>query len=312
MPHVGEVLVIGIDAGGTYTRLCARSNDGTPDLILNGDPANALRQGEARSASVLAELIRGALAQRQKYVLRAIHAGVAGAGSQGVQTNMARRLRRRLQLDQECIVAVSHDGITAIEGAFAGESGLLFIAGTGSGVLARTMDGETGHAGGWGYVIGDEGSGQALGRRGLAAVAHAIDGGPVTALSALLQERFGIADRDALLGAVFDRTWPIQQVAPLVLHTAEAGDLVTAHIVHSEVMALARQAEWLLKRVKNVDPRFAISGGLGKSKYYRKCLHHAVRAVWPESNMKRPQHSGLEGAVRLAVKQVVNGSDDFQ
>lgn len=305
-----QVLAIGIDAGGTQTRLLARTNSALPDLNLHGEPANALRSGAEQSAKAISDLVRQALVQRPSCVLQAIHAGIAGAGSLEMQRSIAGHLRQRLSLDQECTVTVSHDGITSIEGAFAGESGLLFIAGTGSGVLIRTHEGVDHHGGGWGYLIGDEGSGYALGRSGLAAVANEIDGGPVTMLRNLLQERFGIAGRNALLRAVFDKTWPIQQVAPLVVQAAEALDPIAAKIVSSETRALARQAGWLLQRIKSVRPRFAVCGGLGESEYYVTCLRHAMQTVWPEANLCRPRFTGLEGALRLAQKEVPNGFGD--
>ena len=299
-----DTLVIGIDAGGTSTSLCARTLDGAPDVSLRGPAANALRHGVEHTAEVLAGLIRDAQAQRPHTRLRAIFAGVAGAASPSIQASLTKRIQVSIAGGEQCSITVNHDGVIALEAAFEGLSGLLFIAGTGSAVFALTTTAKVIHAGGWGYIIGDEGSGHMLARDGLAAVAHTIDGGPVTTLSNLLWERFKIASRQDLLSKIFDKNWPIQQVAPLVLEAAEEGDVIATAIVHRQTHALARQATWLLAHTPQINPRYALCGGLSKSDYYLAVFQRAMQTLWPEAVLHYPSHTGLEGAVRLALKQL--------
>ena len=304
------ILVTGLDAGGTYTSLCARTVTGEPDLVLNGPAANARRHGVEHALEVMTDLIRQARAQRPHATLQAIFAGVAGASQPAVRAALESGLRARLDLNAIFRINVSHDGIIALEGALEGKGGLLIVAGTGSGVFARTSDGITVHAGGWGAAIGDEGSGYAIGRDGLAAAAHAIDGGPATELTALLKHRFRLHSRQDILEHVYDQGAPLQQIAPLVLKAAAKQDHVAATIVESQTRALALQASWLLEQHPTIRPRYTVCGGLSQSEQYLTILHAHMRRIWPAVEWRPPVHKALEGAVRLALKSLSGSAAD--
>src|SRR5205085_1278058 len=84
--------------------------------------------------------------------------------------------------------------------------GIVIIAGTGSIVYGRNQRGEAARAGGWGHLIGDEGSGYWIGREALAAVMRAEDGrGPSTRMTADILEFFTVADVSRLPRIVYDR-----------------------------------------------------------------------------------------------------------
>ncbi|MDE2730915.1 MAG: ATPase [Bacteroidota bacterium] len=295
------VLIAGLDAGGTSTRLCARTLSHEPDLLLMGPAANARRHGVKHAVEVIADLVRQARTKRPHATLRALFAGVAGAGQPAVKAALESGLREKLD---SCRINVTHDGIIALEGALEGKCGLLIAAGTGSGVFARTSDGNTVQAGGWGAALGDEGSGYAIGREGLAAAAHAVDGGPATELSALLKHRFRLCSRQDILAHVYDQGAPLQQIAPLVLKAADRQDAIAIAIVESQTRALVRQASWLLKQHPTLWPRYTVWGGLAQSEYYVTILRTHMRRIWPAAGWCAPVHNALEGAVRLALRSL--------
>ena len=304
MPSVS--CVFGLDAGATKTRLCARSLAEKPDLKLFGSAANVFRQGESQAAEILSCLINEALEKLPKANLLAIHAGVAGASAPSTQKALADRIRSLVAGNDSLQISISHDGVTAIEGALGGEGGLLFIAGTGSGVMARTEKkySQIDHVGGWGYLIGDEGSGYSIGRRGIAAVGHAFDGGPATTLTDLARDHLTIHDRYSLLNNISSPDWKFQHVAPLVLEAANDADAVALSIVHNETALLTRQSEWLLKKHPDLSPRFTITGGLSNHEFYVASMCKAMKRVWPAANYTPPTGTPLEGAVRIAMRLV--------
>ena len=298
--------VFGLDAGATQTRLCARSLAGDPDLKVFGNAANVFRLGEFQTAEILSCLIKEALEKLPEVDLLAIHAGVAGASAPSTQNALANHIRSLIDGKDSLQISISHDGVIAIEGAFGGEGGLLFIAGTGSGVMARTQNNHTqiDHVGGWGYLIGDEGSGYSIGRRGMAAVGHAFDGGPATTLTDLVRDHLNIHDRYSLLKSITSPDWKFQHVAPLVLNASGDADAVACAIVHDETALLARQAEWLLNKHPNLNPRFTITGGLGDHEYYVASMCNAMRGIWPAAEYTIPAGTPLEGAVQIAMRQI--------
>ena len=302
--------VFGLDAGATQTRLCARSLDGDPDLKVFGNAANVFRLGELQTAEILSCLIKRALEKLPEVDLLAIHAGVAGASAPATQKALTDHIRLLIDGKDSLQISVSHDGVNAIEGALGGEAGLLFIAGTGSGVMARPQTNHTqiDHVGGWGYLIGDEGSGYSIGRRGMAAVGHAFDGGPTTTLTDLVRDHLRIHDRYSLLKSITSPDWKFQHVAPLVLQASCDADAVACAIVDDETTLLARQAEWLLKKHPNLNRRYTITGGLSNHEFYVASICSAMRGIWPAAEYTPPKGTPLEGAVQIAMRQIT-GSD---
>jgi len=93
--------------------------------------------------------------------------GLSGAGRPHEQRWMEDALSRRTT------AVVDHDGMAALLGGLAGEPGAAVISGTGSIAIGRDREGQTARAGGWGYILGDEGSSFAI---AVEAVARALKG----------------------------------------------------------------------------------------------------------------------------------------
>ena len=253
------------------------------------------------SAQVLSAQMKEVTQSRGPIDRLAVCAGVAGAGRPDEQRALADRLRRELADDVGTVaVEVVHDACIALEAAFGPESGLVIIAGTGSVVLARTRAGTTRRAGGWGHLLGDPGSGYAVGRAGLRAVAAAFDGGDDTALRARVAKAYGIDDRAALLQKVYQEAWALQDVAPLVVAAAADGDSVATDILNSQVADLVRQAEWLLREVEDLAPRIALLGGMLRNAHYEATLRGALADRVPEGSVTVLQEEPVLGALRRA------------
>ena len=293
-------LYIGIDAGGTKTLLRAVGPAGQAASDLTGPAANAQRQVLAAVAQTLATLLRQVLAQTPQARLQAVCAGIAGAGEATDREALADELRQLLGPDAPPHLLLCHDAEIALEGAFEGGSGVIAIAGTGSIVLARTEEGATRRVGGWGYLLGDEGSGYALGQAGLRAVADVFDGGPATRLQALLAHRHGLDTPAALKQRVYRAAWPLQQVAPLVIEAAEGGDAVAARLVGEATQALAQQVARLAGDAGPLTPRVALLGGLAHEAYYYRAFAEALAAALPGWLLQAPASPPVEGALRLA------------
>lgn len=299
-----DLLTVGLDVGGSSTELLARSSNGADEVHLKGPGANVQRAGVEESAHIAADLIRQALQHYPGAKLAAVCAGMAGAGRSDDQdaiiAHLRRLLKNQLQDQPATRLCVVHDALIALEAAFEGGSGLIIIAGTGSVVLGRTQDGTLEQAGGWGYLLGDEGSGYALGLAGLRAVADAFDGGPATSLRTQLAERYGIHSRDLFIRHVYGQEWPVQNAAPLVLEAATQGDAVAQHIIEEETGALSRQVEWLIDRGCDIEPRIALLGGLIQDDYYTQSLRDALTHRFPTWSIQKLQRRPVVGALHLA------------
>lgn len=297
-----DVLNIGIDAGGSKTELLARKAS-REDLTLYGPPANLQRLGIEETGRVLANLVRSAREERPEAQDICLCAGLAGAGNPDDREALARHLRERLESFSIPYLHIVHDAEIALEGAFEGESGVIVIAGTGSVVFGRATDGTLERAGGWGYLIGDEGSGHALGAHGFRAVTADIDGGPSTRLRPMLAEAYGLTTRDEIIHAVYRKDWPLQQMAPLVTKAAAAGDAPAQRILQEQTRLLVRQVCWLCERLPSITPQIALLGGLMNEAPYRKAFEQRLSEYLPQWTVRVPKHRPVVGALRLALSE---------
>lgn len=295
-------LCIGLDVGGSKTELLASRSGDDERIRLTGPGANIQRIGIEASAHTLADLIQRALRQYAAPQLASVCAGIAGAGRASDQDALGQHLLTLLDLSPAPHVQIVHDAQIALEAAFNEGSGMIVIVGTGSVVFARTQDGTLMRTGGWGYLLGDEGSGFALGQSGLRAVAHAIDGGPPTMLQQQVADQYGLDTRDQLIHQVYQHDWPMQDVAPLVIEAALDGDAVARQIVEDQTDQLTCQVEWLIGRCDETEPRIALMGGLIRETHYASVLQQTLRERLPNWSVQTLDQRPVVGALRLAAR----------
>jgi N-acetylglucosamine kinase-like BadF-type ATPase len=138
---------------------------------------------------------------------------------------------------------VTDDALIALEGATAGQPGLVVIAGTGSIGFGRNSIGRSARAGGWGYLFGDEGGAFWIARQALRAALRREEGwGVPTSLRARLLDATGARDINDLLHRCYTAEFARPRVAGwaiLVNHAAESGDPVALEILDTAARELA-------------------------------------------------------------------------
>lgn len=256
-------IFVGVDGGATRLRALVVDGAGAALDAAEGPGALADARGPEAAARAVSAVVREALAGADLDVpADALWAGLAGAGREDARgavegalldAGLARRVR------------VGTDAEAALEDAFGAGPGILLLAGTGSMALGRTADGDTARVGGWGAVLGDEGSGYALGVEALRRMAHAADGrGPATAITPSVLRHLGLAEPTDLV------TWSggaakadIAGLAPLVAAAAARGDEVAGRLVGAAVEALVAHVHALARRKPALaDAAVALAGGL--------------------------------------------------
>ena len=220
--------LIGVDVGGSKTAVSVGDATHVRGRALG--PGAAVRPGRAiASAAIIAETVRKALATAGAARGDALVVGAAGAGRESERRELEQALRTESLADK---VRVTTDIDIALTAAFGEGPGIVVVAGTGSIVLGRDPEGRMLRRGGYGWQMGDEGSGYAIGRAALGAVSRARDGrSPETALTPILMEATRSLDFDALVRwSASAGPAEVAALAPHVLHTAERGDAVAQGI----------------------------------------------------------------------------------
>ena len=256
--------VAGIDGGGTHTRALLLARDGTRVGRAEG-PASLVRPDRpAEAARVAADLVRRAAAAADiPLPLPALWAGLAGAGPPGVR----REVEAALRAEQVAgAVAVGTDVEAALHDAFGGGPGIILVAGTGSVLLGTGEDGRSLQVGGWGRVMGDQGSGYHIGASALRAVGRALDGrASPTPLSGALLALLDLSEPRAL-GAWAEAATKaeIAALAPHVVRHARAGDRVARAVVRHAADELHDQLTAAMRALfePEASPRVALNGGL--------------------------------------------------
>jgi glucosamine kinase len=183
---------VGIDGGGTGTRAVVADASGR--VLGRGQAgASALGQGAEQAWRHIAEALAQAAVPGLALSDCALGLGLSGSG---VPAQLQAFLTAAPSVARLALIT---DGLAGVLGAHGGQPGGVLIAGTGSVAEALLPDGSRRMVGGWGWQIGDEGSGAWLGQQAMRLAQAAFDGR--TSRGALAQavfERVG-SSREALL-----------------------------------------------------------------------------------------------------------------
>lgn len=251
---------MGIDGGGSHVRVVVTA----PDLMVlgsaEGASANPNSAGRDAAASAVQTTLLAALADAglSESAIRAVGVGIAG-------TVTARDWARETvaAVLSNAAIHVASDFEIALVGAHGERRGVLILAGTGSVAYGINAAGESAQVGGWGYLLGDEGSGYSLGLKALQAVVRADDGRePPTSLTDVILNALQLKAPPDLIEWVYTpgRTRDVARLAPLVL--AAGDDPLARRIVAESVDELALAARTVVRRLKIDSPAYAFAGGL--------------------------------------------------
>jgi glucosamine kinase len=300
-------IVIGIDGGGSKTHAIVADESGTT-LGEGFAGGSALRPGdEESSADIIVLAAREALekAGMSDATARVLCVGVAGAGRDEPREALTKAL---VAQDIATEIVVQTDYGIALDDAFGDGAGVLLIAGTGSVAFGRSPAGSTARCGGWGPVIGDEGSGAWIGRRALSIVSAASDGREAqTALTGAILTAAEVNEVAELIpwAAKASRD-EIAGLARIVFNVADNGDLranALVSIAVEELMLHIRALSQQLFGDERAAVPVALAGGMmKKGTTLRKRLEHRLRAAVPGAQVRSGDIVPARGAVRAALR----------
>lgn len=291
-------LYAGIDAGGTGTRCAVADRHGTVLGIGQAGVGNALIAGFAAALEAYREALTEALGpEHRDSPLAHLHLAIAGTA---VPPGVA---------DLSPAWTSSNDTAAAFAGALVEGPGLIVIAGTGSACYGQTADGRTALFGGWGPLLGDEGSGYAIGRQALARLALAMEGQiAYTPLTEALLARLGVHDRPTLQRAVYDpplRREDIAALTILVSRCAADGDPLAQLLLAEAGGALGRTAGALAATLglHGADARTAGLGGVFQAgEPFLAPFRRQLRRLAPDAPVVPPRFPPVIGALILAYR----------
>lgn len=289
--------VIGLDIGGTKTR-GVRFHNGSPIRDESAGSSNVQNVSREVAAANLAELFGK---------IGGGHIDQVYAGAGGIDTDEDAQALADLIAPHApgARITVVHDSrlLLAAGGA---STGVAVIAGTGSAAWGRNDAGEEARAGGWGYLLGDEGSGYWLGRE---AVRHSLrrmnQGLEADQLSRALLDSVGVEEPGKLIALFHSpdtgrRYWA--QQARLVVEAADSGDEVSAALVEQAGRDLADLAEQAVRQL-GLDGPVILGSGLGMNVPRLQEAFKAKLAETGITDVRILQQDPVFGVPRLVAEQ---------
>jgi len=250
---------MGIDGGGSTLRVAIIDEAANVLVEVTESTANPNLIGRDAAAQHIQSAMQAALAQVQNVV--GVGIGIAGASAEYAEDWLLSVVYGVLP---SVHVAAASDNEIALVGATGRREGLLILSGTGSGIFGINPQGAKLQVGGWGYLIGDVGSGYWL---GLQAVKHATscyDRDQSTPFYEAVLAELGVNNGREIIQAVYLNEKPVPTVArlaPTVLAFAQR-DADARIFVQQAVQDLAEQAHTAMQRLKMPQPTIAFAGSI--------------------------------------------------
>ena len=300
--------LIGIDGGGTKTDCAIADLSGKIIYQTVGKPSNFLIIGVEETVANLFAVIEECLFELKGDFsdVKQVVIGVAGAG----RKDDAELLEKSF-LDyarDEGIhfkgVKVVSDAQVALEGAFPATAGCILIAGTGSILFGKDDSGNIHRVGGFGRLIGDEGSGYCIGRKALNTVSKEIDGrGEKTVITEMVNDKIDFGISDKLVNKVYKEKLDIPSIAKIVIEAAGKGDNAANKILSSEADELVLHLKSILNKIPVKKLNVSFSGSLIDNKnFYSDLLKKKIKDSLPQIKVVKPALTPVAGAIQIAKR----------
>lgn len=306
---------VGMDLGASSTKAVLFTDSGELLLATQGGPSNHVTgpAAEPKMRAALTACLQPMVDQVGRR-LAGICLGVTGLGIPGKRELITTILEELVDAGEVLMVNDAH---VALAGATAGGPGIIVIAGTGSIALGKDRCGQIAKAGGFGYLLGDEGGGYDIARKGMMAALRAVDGrGRSTLLTDKFRQHFGLEHIRALSGYLFVNRTPVEEIASLCRLVGEAAaesDGIAQHLLAGAGRDLADLAVAVARQLTWPDDSVTVApiGGVWRSGcWLTDAFLSAVMAALPRAQVKEPLHEPRVGAAILAAQAC--GQGDFR
>lgn len=295
-------LILGVDGGGTQTRALLADTSGRLLGRGNAGSSNYHVVGLESAGRALREAIEDGRRAAGRGDIVAACFGLASVDRPADQLLVNGWVSHQGLTERFCVV---NDSELVLAAGTPEGWGLALICGSGSICIGRTADGRDARAGGWGYLMGDEGSGYFLAVQALRLATQTADGraDAPAVLRAVLDE-WRLEDPEQLLSFVYQPETThaeLSAVADRVLELAELGDVHALHLLEGAARALAQHVDTVAARLRMAAPPLAIGGQLlaGSPVLRQRVRAHLGVPIGSMTVVDEPARGALQIAQRL-------------
>jgi N-acetylglucosamine kinase-like BadF-type ATPase len=294
--------LLGVDGGATKTVAAVLDLDTGRLHIGHGGPSNQDAVGATAAVRALLEAADEAIAEAgiSPQRLAAAVLAIAGTDTEAIVRNV-----RAVRTEDWLVV---NDVVAAWASATGTGPGVAVIAGTGSNVFGVGPDDKPWRAGGWGHLLGDEGSGYWFGIQSIkAALDDREASGPETALSERAPAFFGLETVEQLVSHVYSKPLTKGEISALAVETArvaEAGDAVARELYVRGARELGRQIRAVIEQtgLRGSFPVGLIGGAFRAGAVFLEPLTAVIHDAAPEAHVARVVLQPVGGSLLLAAR----------
>jgi N-acetylglucosamine kinase-like BadF-type ATPase len=295
-------VVAGLDVGGTKVAIRVETVDGDRVADAQSAAADWSAAPAAAAASWLMERLRPVLPEGSE--IAAVGVGAQGCDAPPIAAGLQRALE---SLGLRAVVV--NDGQLLVPAA-GYEHGIGIVAGTGSIGVGADAAGNTLLAGGWGWIIGDEGGAAAIVREATRAALTAHDEGRADdGLLAALRRAFDVPNAERLARAVNDDP-TVENWAPrasVVFATADDGSALAAAVIDDAARHLTTLVSRLIARGAVGGTVVAAGSVIVRQPRLAAAFGARLAARHPGLNLRILDTEPVTGAVVLARRLLAHG-----
>lgn len=305
--------LLAVDGGQTSTKCVLALKDGTILGCGLGGPSDHFHGAGGLDKNRVA--IHGAIGAAYRAAdlapgeVDAAVLGLTGVHENGPEIPRAENLVR--EIVQPTMLQVVPDYVTNLVGASEDDWGVVVVAGGGAIAYGLSRDRQTrAIAGGFGYLLGDEGSAFQIGRQAAMAAIRASDGrGPSTLLQERVCEALGLTDVRQITRTVYAADFSrdrLSSISPLVADAARSGDAVATSIMTAAGKELARMALAVVKQIAvpgDGVPVYPTGGVFDAGTIILKPFHRTIKSGYRNVSIREPTFPPVIGALILARRQ---------
>jgi len=314
------VHVLGVDAGATKTRILLSDPDRHDVGIQSAGSFNLRQDNPKQLLAHINNAVQRLIPPKDRIEIGigAIAIGAAGVGTPEERDAVRKVIQSEYRLSH---VYVQHDAFIAHHGAFEGEAGVMVTAGTGSIAYGRNDDGDETRAGGWGWLLGDEGSGWWIAREAVrAALAQWEGSGPETRISELLTDTFQVDEAYDLIPNIYADNIKRPDLVALVEKLADVardGDNVASNLFILAGGEIAELAMNCAKRLNILSGQLKVALLGGVATGATDLIAPGILAAWESDpdcqehgcpSIVEPIMDGVHGAVHWGRNQLIHRS----
>lgn len=290
---------LGIDGGGTKTTAAVSDETGKILLKKVGKTINFYSVGMDKARENLFLIIKDIYKDLGEITFESVFVGCSALDSEAdeetLQSLCGDIKANKIKMNSDLYVALK-----SVENAVCP---CVAICGTGSMVIGEDKNGEVKFKGGWGHIIGDEGSGYAIAVNALKCCCIFCDSGEESPLLESAKEYFGVADFRQAIDKIYSSETTkdiLAGFASNVQQAALAGDTFAQTIIINEAHNFARTVLCLLSEIEDCSVLALYGGVFQHNELFRETFTEDINEIYPDLQIRLLNIPPEEGALKIA------------